>query len=84
MRLRNRKAVRLNAVLAAVDGSSNTSGCTGSVFSLLTPDNATGNCVNVVQGIPRRTDFDSSPGQVFDAEGLLKPDLSSDPDVRLR
>jgi multidrug resistance efflux pump len=82
MRLRNRKTVCPDAVLCTVDGSSNMGDCTGSMFSLLTPDNATGNYVNVVQGIPPRTDFDSSFGQVFNAEGLLK--LSTDPDVRVR
>ena len=84
MRLRNRKTVCPDAVLCTVDGSSNLGGCAGSVFSLLTPDSAIGNYVKVVQGIPSRPDFDRAPGELFHAEGLLKPDLPTDPDVRVR
>src|SRR6267154_692456 len=53
----------------------------GSVFSLLPPENATGNYVKVVQRVPVRIDFDRTsdrttdrnPGSDFNAEGLLKP-----------
>jgi membrane fusion protein (multidrug efflux system) len=62
----------------------NMGGGTGSVFSLLPPENATGNYVKVVQRVPVRIDFDRSPGQDFNAEGLLKPGLSVEPDVRVR
>jgi membrane fusion protein (multidrug efflux system) len=62
----------------------NLGGGTGSVFSLLPPENATGNYVKVVQRVPVRIDFDRSPAQDFNAEGLLKPGLSVDPDVRVR
>jgi len=62
----------------------NLGGGTGSVFSLLPPENATGNYVKVVQRVPVRIDFDRSPGQTFNAEGLLKPGLSVDPKVRVR
>ena len=54
------------------------------VLSLLPPENATGNCVKVAQRIPVGIDFDRPPGQEFNAEGLLKPDLSVEPDVRVR
>ena len=57
---------------------------TGSVFSLLPPENATGNYVKVVQRVPVRIDFDRAAGQEFNAEGLLKPGLSVDPEVRVR
>ena len=57
---------------------------TGSVFSLLPPENATGNYVKVVQRVPVRIDFDRSQGQGFNADGLLKPGLSVVPDVRVR
>jgi len=57
---------------------------TGSVFSLLPPENATGNYVKVVQRVPVRIDFDRSPTQDFNAEGLLKPGLSVEPEVRVR
>jgi membrane fusion protein, multidrug efflux system len=62
----------------------NIGGGTGSVFSLLPPENATGNYVKVVQRVPIRIDFDRSPGQDFNADGLLKPGLSVEPDVRVR
>jgi membrane fusion protein (multidrug efflux system) len=62
----------------------NIGGGTGSVFSLLPPENATGNYVKVVQRVPVRIDFDRSVGQDFNAEGLLKPGLSVEPDVRVR
>jgi len=62
----------------------NLGGGTGSVFSLLPPENATGNYVKVVQRVPVRIDFDRSPSQDFNAEGLLKPGLSAEPDVRVR
>jgi membrane fusion protein, multidrug efflux system len=56
----------------------------GSVFSLLPPENATGNYVKVVQRVPVRVDFDRSAGSDFNAEGLLKPGLSVEPEVRVR
>ena len=56
----------------------------GSVFSLLPPENATGNYVKVVQRVPVRLDFDRSAGSEFNAEGLLKPGLSVEPEVRVR
>ena len=62
----------------------NTGGGTGSVFSLLPPENATGNYVKVVQRVPVRLDFDRLEGQDFNAEGLLKPGLSVEPKVRVR
>jgi membrane fusion protein (multidrug efflux system) len=63
---------------------SNMGGGTGSVFSLLPPENATGNYVKVVQRVPVRIDFDRAEGQDFNAGGLLKPGLSVEPDVRVR
>src|SRR6202522_3623305 len=62
----------------------NIGGGTGSVFSLLPPENATGNYVKVVQRVPVRIDFERSAGQEFNADGLLKPGLSVQPDVRVR
>src|SRR5580700_1135038 len=56
----------------------------GSVFSLLPPENATGNYVKVVQRVPVRLDFDRNSGSDFNAEGLLKPGLSVEPEVRVR
>jgi membrane fusion protein (multidrug efflux system) len=62
----------------------NLGGGTGSVFSLLPPENATGNYVKVVQRVPVRIDFDRSVGRGFNTEGVLKPGLSVEPEVRVR
>jgi membrane fusion protein (multidrug efflux system) len=62
----------------------NMGGGTGSVFSLLPPENATGNYVKVVQRVPVRIDFDRHEGQEFNVEGLLKPGLSLEPEVKIR
>ena len=63
---------------------SNLGGGTGSVFSLLPPENATGNYVKVVQRVPVRIDFDHADGKTFNIDGLLKPGLSVEPKVRVR
>jgi membrane fusion protein (multidrug efflux system) len=63
---------------------SNLGGGAGSVFSLLPPENATGNYVKVVQRVPIRIDFDRVAGESFNANGLLKPGLSVEPGVRVR
>lgn len=55
-------------------------GGTGSVFSLLPPENATGNYVKVVQRVPVRLRFDA--GQ--DPEHLLRPGMSVVPDINVR
>jgi membrane fusion protein (multidrug efflux system) len=62
----------------------NLGGGAGSIFSLLPPENATGNYVKVVQRVPVRIDFDRPAGQQFNAEALLKPGLSVEPEVRVR
>jgi membrane fusion protein, multidrug efflux system len=54
-------------------------GASGSRFSLLPPENATGNYVKVVQRIPVRIDLD--PGQNQDHR--LRPGMSVDPKVYL-
>jgi len=58
----------------------NVGGASGSRFSLLPPENATGNYVKVVQRIPVRIDID--PGQNDDRR--LRPGMSVDPKVYLR
>jgi len=62
----------------------NLGGGTGSVFSLLPPENATGNYVKVVQRVPVRIDFDRENAQSFNSDGLLKPGLSVEPEVKIR
>jgi membrane fusion protein (multidrug efflux system) len=55
-------------------------GGTGSIFSLLPPENATGNYVKVVQRVPVRLRFD--PGQ--DPDHRLRPGLSVVPKVSVK
>jgi len=54
-------------------------GGTGAVFSLLPPENATGNYVKVVQRLPVRIPF--NPGQ--DPDHRLRPGMSGEPKVRV-
>jgi membrane fusion protein (multidrug efflux system) len=63
---------------------SNLGGGTGSVLSLLPPENATGNYVKVVQRVPVRIDFDRPTEGDFNTAGLLKPGMSTEPKVRVR
>jgi membrane fusion protein (multidrug efflux system) len=53
---------------------------TGSRFSVLPPENATGNYVKVVQRIPVKIVFDPAP----DADHRLVPGMSVQPTVRVR
>jgi membrane fusion protein (multidrug efflux system) len=55
-------------------------GASGAKFSLLPPENATGNFVKVVQRIPVRISID--PGQ--DRDHLLRPGMSATPKVQIR
>jgi len=55
---------------------------TGSRFTLLPPENATGNYVKIVQRIPVKIVLD--PHQNDDAEHLLSPGMSVDPSVKVR
>jgi membrane fusion protein (multidrug efflux system) len=59
-------------------------GATGAKFSLLPPENATGNYVKVVQRVPVRIDFDDRAKSDFNQDGRLRPGLSVVPDVRVR
>jgi membrane fusion protein, multidrug efflux system len=59
-------------------------GATGSRYSLLPPENATGNYVKVVQRIPVRIEFDEKDKQDFNKDGLLRPGMSVTPDVKVR
>ncbi len=62
---------------------SNIGGATGAIYSLLPPENATGNYVKVVQRIPVRIDFDGNDKPDFNKDGLLRPGMSVTPDVRV-
>ena len=59
-------------------------GATGSRFSLLPPENATGNFVKVVQRVPVRIDFDDRIKSDFNQDSRLRPGLSVVPSVRVR
>lgn len=58
----------------------NIAGATGSRYSLLPPENATGNYVKVVQRIPVKIVFEN--GQ--DPKHLLRPGMSVEPNVRVQ
>jgi len=58
-------------------------GATGAKYSLLPPENATGNYVKVVQRIPVRIDFDNNDKPDFNQDGLLRPGMSVTPDVNV-
>jgi len=53
---------------------------TGSRFSLLPPENATGNYVKVVQRLPVKIVLDESP----DPRHMLSPGMSVVPEVKVR
>ena len=53
----------------------------GTVFSLLPPQNATGNYVKVVQRVPVKITFDSKNGAAYERLG---PGMSVEPSVRVR
>jgi membrane fusion protein (multidrug efflux system) len=55
---------------------------TGSRFSLLPPENATGNYVKVVQRVPVKIVFE--PGEATDPGHLLAPGMSVEPEVDVR
>jgi membrane fusion protein (multidrug efflux system) len=85
MRPGQRVEIKVDAYGRTWEGHiTNLGGGAGSIFSLLPPENATGNYVKVVQRVPVRIDFDRTSAQEFNAEGLLKPGLSAEPEVRVR
>ncbi len=59
-------------------------GATGAKYSLLPPENATGNYVKVVQRIPVRIDFDGFEKPDFNSDGKLRPGMSVTPEVKVR
>jgi len=53
---------------------------TGAIFSLLPPENATGNYVKVVQRVPVKIVFDEDPNEIK----MLSPGMSVVPDVKIK
>jgi membrane fusion protein (multidrug efflux system) len=85
MRPGQRVEIKVDAYGRTWEGRvTNLGGGAGSIFSLLPPENATGNYVKVVQRVPVRIDFDRTAAREFNAAGLLKPGLSVEPEVRVR
>ena len=81
MRPGQRATIHVDALARDFNGSVETiGGSTGSIASLLPPENATGNYVKVVQRIPVRIALD--PNQ--EAEDRLRPGMSVEPKVRVR
>jgi len=81
MRVGQRTRVHVDALSVDLDGELESfAGATGSRYSLLPPENASGNYVKVVQRIPVRLRF--NPGQP-DME-RLRPGMSAEPKVRVR
>lgn len=52
---------------------------TGATYSLLPPDNATGNFIKIVQRVPVKIVFD--PGSLGEAAGRIVPGLSCEPSI---
>ena len=74
-------AVYVDAYGRTYDGHVlNIAGASGARFSLLPPENATGNYVKVVQRIPVKIVFER--GQ--DPDHMLRPGMSVEPDVKVR
>jgi membrane fusion protein (multidrug efflux system) len=59
-------------------------GATGARYSLLPPENATGNYVKVVQRVPVRIEFDDANKADFNRDGMLRPGMSVVPHVKVR
>jgi membrane fusion protein (multidrug efflux system) len=57
------------------------SGATGAKFSLLPPDNATGNFVKITQRVPVRINISTYPDEL---KGVLLPGLSANVDVKTK
>ena len=80
LRPRQSATIHVDALKRDFEGYIETiGGSTGSVASVLPPENATGNYVKVVQRIPIRMRF--KPNQ--DGLDRLRPGMSVEPDVRI-
>ncbi|HET9751923.1 MAG TPA: HlyD family secretion protein, partial [Myxococcales bacterium] len=81
MRIGQRATVHVDAIDRDYQGTvASFAGATGSRYSLLPPENATGNYVKVVQRIPVRINLD--PGQ--QQMERLRPGMSAEPKVQVR
>jgi len=81
MRIAQRARVRVDALSRDFEGQVESfAGATGSRYSLLPPENATGNYVKVVQRIPVRIRLDAGQPEMK----RLRPGMSVEPEVRVR
>ncbi len=81
MRIGQRARVPVDALSRDFEGEVESfAGATGSRYSLLPPENATGNYVKVVQRVPVRIHLE--PGQP--EMSRLRPGMSVEPKVRVR
>ncbi len=81
MRPGQRASIHVDALDRDFNGSVETiGGSTGSIASLLPPENATGNYVKVVQRIPVRIALDANQS----GADRLRPGMSVEPKVRIR
>lgn len=81
MRLNQHATIHVDAFDREYHGSmASFGGATGARFSLLPPENATGNFVKVVQRVPVRINFDKGE----DPEHRLRPGMSVEPTVVLK
>jgi membrane fusion protein (multidrug efflux system) len=81
MRVGQRVTIHVDATDKDYDGHvQSVAGAAGARFSLLPPENATGNYVKVVQRIPVKITFDR--GQ--DKDEVLRPGMSAEPKVWIR
>jgi membrane fusion protein (multidrug efflux system) len=67
-------SIRFNAHVDSIQSGS------GARFSLMPPENATGNFVKIVQRVPVKIIMDESP----DPQHLLGPGMSVEPEVKVR
>ena len=73
--------MKVDALDEKIDGTIESfAGASGARYSLLPPENATGNFVKVVQRLPVRIHI--APGQ--DPKHRLRPGMSVEPNVSLR
>ncbi|HEY0564663.1 MAG TPA: HlyD family secretion protein [Terriglobales bacterium] len=81
MRVGQPASIHVDAIDKDIDGKVDSIGAaTGAVFSMLPPENATGNYVKVVQRVPVKITFD--PNQ--DPEHRLRPGMSVEATVKVR
>jgi membrane fusion protein, multidrug efflux system len=81
MRVGQRARVRVDALARDYDGAVESfGGATGSRYSLLPPENATGNYVKVVQRIPVRIRLEAGRPEME----RLRPGMSVEPEVAVR